>query len=213
MNASKSLLLQVPFYRQASQFTCGPASLMMAMKFFQPSIHLNRGLELDIWRESNLVESYGTSKEGLAVAAVKRGFSAYTMGVSRRHSFVDEIADKIPNVDKEVLELLYNDTKMKFRNMGLENVNRTIVLPMLKTILKRSHIPILLTSTSLFGEKEALPHWVALTGYSEDAWYVNNPLAKSPNTPVDQARLAHGLGYQGVQCAVVVRGVTKRRKS
>jgi hypothetical protein len=185
---------------------------MMAMKFFQPSINLTRGLELDIWRESNLVESYGTSKEGLAIAAAKRGFSTYTMGVSRRHSFVDEIADRIPAVDKEVLELLYKDTRMKFRAMGLRNLNRPIQLPMLRTILRRTHVPILLTSTSLFGDRDALPHWVALTGYSRSVWYVNNPLAKSPNTPTDQTRLAHSLGYQGVQCAVVIRGVTKRRR-
>jgi hypothetical protein len=72
---------------------------MMAMKFFQPSLPLSKGLELDIWRESNLVESYGTSKEGLAVAAARRGFSAYTMGISRKHSFIDEISHEIPSID------------------------------------------------------------------------------------------------------------------
>ena len=36
-----------------------------AMKFFQPNLRLTRELEFDIWREANLVESYGTSKEGL----------------------------------------------------------------------------------------------------------------------------------------------------
>ena len=44
---------------------------MMAMKFFQPALRLTKGLELDIWRESNLVESYGTSKEGLAAGCCK----------------------------------------------------------------------------------------------------------------------------------------------
>jgi len=178
---------------------------MMAMKFFQPSMHLTRGLELDIWRESNLVESYGTSKEGLAIAAARRGFSVYTMGIFRPHSFVDEIVDKIPALDKNVLELLYRDTRMKFREMKLRNRNFPIQLPMLRMILKRSQVPMLLTSTALFGDNEALPHWVALTGYSRRVWYVNNPLAKSPNTPVDEARLTRGVGYQGVQYAVVVR--------
>jgi len=52
---------------------------MMAMKFFQPSLTLTRELEFDIWREANLVETYGTSKEGLALAAARRGFDAYTI--------------------------------------------------------------------------------------------------------------------------------------
>jgi hypothetical protein len=185
---------------------------MMAMKYFRPSIHLNRELELDIWRESNLVESYGTSKEGLALAAAKRGFSLYTIGLPHRHSFVDAIADKIPAVDSEILELLYKDTRSKFRAMGLENVNRKIQLSMMKRILQKSHVPIILTSTSLFGDEETLPHWIVLTGYSEEDWYVNNPLAERDNTIVDQTELRSNLGYRGVQCAVVVRGLKRKMK-
>ena len=165
---------------------------------------------MDIWRESNLVESYGTSKEGLAVAAARRGFSAYTMGISRKHSFIDEISHEIPSIDWDVLELLYRDIRTKFRAMGLSNVNHPIKLQTLKALLTKSHIPLFLTSTSLFGGKEDLPHWVVLTGYSGDALYVNNPLAKGPNTRVEQGRLERNLGYRGIQCAVVIRGLMKR---
>ena len=212
MVKSKRLKLSVPFYGQASQFTCGPASLMMAMKYFRPSIRLNRALELDIWRESNLVESYGTSKEGLALAAAKRGFSVYTIGLTRRHSFVDTIADKIPAVNNEILELLYKDTRSKFRAMRLRNVRTRIELSMMRRILQKSHVPVILTSTLLFGDEDALPHWIVLTGYSEEDWYVNNPLADRANTRIDQTELSNNLGYQRVQCAVVVRGPRRREK-
>jgi hypothetical protein len=184
---------------------------MMAMKYFRPSIRLNRELELDIWRESNLVESYGTSKEGLALAAAKRGFSVYTIGLLRPHSFVDALADKIPAVDRRILELLYRDTRNKFRKMGLENVNSKIELGMMKRILRKSQVPIILTNTSLFGDEERLPHWIVLTGYSGRSWYVNNPLAQRPNTRVHPNKLGPNLGYRGVQCAVVVRGPMTRK--
>jgi hypothetical protein len=209
VKSKNSLHLRIPFHKQSSQFTCGPASLLMAMKFFQPALRLTKGLELDIWRESNLVESYGTSKEGLAVAAARRWFSAYTMGISRKHSFIDEISQEIPSVDRDVLELLYLDIRSKFRAMGLSNVNRPIKLQILKALLTKSHIPLFLTSTSLFGVKEDLPHWVVLTGYSGDSLYVNDPLANGPNTRVEQERLERNLGYRGIQCAVVIRGLLK----
>ena len=210
VKSKNSLHLRIPFHKQASQFTCGPASLLMAMKFFQPALRLSKGLELDIWRESNLVESYGTSKEGLAVAAARRGFSVYTMGISRKHSFIDRISHKIPSVDRDVLELLYRDIRSKFRAMGLSNVNRPIELQTLRALLTKLHIPLFLTSTSLFGGKEDLPHWVVLTGYSDNALYVNNPLSREPNTRVEQQRLERNLGYRGVQCVVVIRGLMKR---
>lgn len=201
--------LSVPFYRQASQFTCGPASLMMAMKFFRQSIRLNRELEFDIWREANLVESYGTSKEGLALAAARRGFSVFTMGKSRRYSYVDAITNKLPGIDSEILELLYKDTRRKFIAMKLTNVNRKIRLKDMRTLLHNFQIPIILTDTSLFGEEEALPHWIVLAGYSGVNWYVNNPLADSADTRVADSKLSKNLGYRGVQCAVVVRGVKR----
>jgi hypothetical protein len=49
-------MLEVPFYRQRFEFTCGAACLMMAMKYFDPSLKLTKDLEIDIWREANLVE-------------------------------------------------------------------------------------------------------------------------------------------------------------
>ena len=204
------ILLQIPFHKQASEFTCGPASLMMAMKYFQPKLKLSKGLELDIWRESNLVESYGTSKQGLAVAAARRGFSVYTMGKTRKHSFIDAISDEIPSVNKQVLELLYQDMRAKFQAMRLHNVNRHFKLHSLKAILATSQLPLFLTTTALFGGKEDLPHWVILTGYSGDVVFVNNPLGKASNTRVDQSRLERNLGYRGIQCAVVVRGWSER---
>ena len=200
-------VLAVPFHRQASQFTCGPACLMMAMKFYKPSLRTTRGLEFDIWREANLVESYGTSKEGLALAAATRGFDVYTMGRPMRHSFVDEIADKVPGVDYEMLELLYNDTRAKFKSMSLRNVSSRLELSKLRRVLTESHVPILLTSTSLFGGKEDLPHWIVLTGYGKSSWYVNNPLGKKPNTRLSHRVMEENVGYRQVRCALIVRGL------
>jgi hypothetical protein len=212
MNHSGGVLkLPIPFYRQASEFTCGPASLMMAMKFFRPSLSLNRKLEFDIWREANLIESYGTSKEGLALAGARRGFDVYTMGRTLRHSFVDAIADKIPNIDYEMLELLYKDTRAKCKSMFLRNISSRVQLSKVKRVLAKSHVPILLTSTSLFGEKDGLPHWVVITGYGEDSYYVNNPLGKLPNTRLSSRILEENLGYHQVRCAVIVRGLTRQR--
>ena len=185
---------------------------MMAMKLFEPTLRLTRALEFEIWREANLVESYGTSKEGLALAAAKRGFDVYTMGKHTPHSFVETIADRIPGIDYKMLELLYNDTKLRFKAMLLKNVGSLEDLRELKSVLQKSHIPILLTSTSLFGEKNGLPHWVVLTGYGKDSWYVNNPLGKRPNTRLSQKVLQRNLGYRQVRCAVIVADLNQEKR-
>ena len=48
--------LDIPFHHQRLDFTCGSASLMMALKYFNSSLEMSADLEIDIWRESNLVE-------------------------------------------------------------------------------------------------------------------------------------------------------------
>ena len=52
-----SIQLNIPFYRQHYDFTCGPASLMMAMKYLDKEVRLGKELELDLWREGTLVLS------------------------------------------------------------------------------------------------------------------------------------------------------------
>jgi predicted double-glycine peptidase len=72
----KSIRLHIPFYRQHYDFTCGPASLMMAMKYLGSNVHLSKDSEIDIRREGNMVEVYGTSRYGMAYSAAIRGFGA-----------------------------------------------------------------------------------------------------------------------------------------
>jgi len=40
--------LDIPFYRQHYDFTCGPASLMMAMKYLDNNVCTGKNLEIDI---------------------------------------------------------------------------------------------------------------------------------------------------------------------
>jgi predicted double-glycine peptidase len=51
----RAIHLKVPFYRQNYDFTCGPASLMMAMKYFDKQLRLTKDLEIDVWREGNMI--------------------------------------------------------------------------------------------------------------------------------------------------------------
>jgi len=73
---AEPIYLDVPFYRQTQDFTCGPACVMMAMAYFDYGVEMGKDLEIDIWREAHPGEIYGTIRYGLALAAKKRGFGA-----------------------------------------------------------------------------------------------------------------------------------------
>lgn len=71
-------LRPMPWYEQTLEFTCGPASLMMAMGSLRPELTLNRKLELRLWREATTIFMTaghgGCGPYGLAIAAARRGF-------------------------------------------------------------------------------------------------------------------------------------------
>jgi len=43
---------RIPYYNQTTDFTCGPSSLLMAMKTLDPKSDFSRAHELQLWREA-----------------------------------------------------------------------------------------------------------------------------------------------------------------
>ena len=68
-------ILDVPYFQQTRTATCGPACLMMVMKYWDPSIELSRRFEFQLWRRSFSFFLFGGIFQfGLAATAVKLGF-------------------------------------------------------------------------------------------------------------------------------------------
>jgi hypothetical protein len=114
----ETIQLNVPFYNQHFDFSCGPASLMMAMKYFDEHLPLTKDLEIDIWREANMLEIYGTSRFGLAYAAAIRGFRAIVTSKSDTIDFVDTICKSISDLNQQMLKLHFNERKDRCKKNG-----------------------------------------------------------------------------------------------
>ncbi|MFQ5837516.1 MAG: peptidase C39 family protein [Thermoplasmata archaeon] len=198
-------VLTIPFYQQTLDFTCGPACLIMAMQYFDPRVEATRELEIDIWREANLVECYGTSRFGLALSGWRRGFEVFTWGVEAGLSFVDGLRDRLPNLDRGVLTALYADLKERCESAGIRDRKARPGLRQVRRWVEEGSVPLLLTDSTIFGE-ESLPHWVVVAGFDGSQVLINNPLSKWGPTALTVERLEEGLGFKGTRCAVVVAG-------
>ncbi len=82
--------VDVPYYPQHTDFTCGPASLMMGMAALSPQQALTMSEELGIWRESTTIYMMaghgGCSPVGLAAAAITARFPGGHLLVIHRHT-------------------------------------------------------------------------------------------------------------------------------
>jgi predicted double-glycine peptidase len=85
----------VPYYAQTLEFTCGPACLMMAMKYHDPGLTLDRSLELTLWKEATLIFMTsglgGCGPFGLAVAAQRRGLATRVILADRQIPLLNSI--------------------------------------------------------------------------------------------------------------------------
>jgi len=198
-----SIHLDIPFYRQHYDFTCGPASLMMAMKYFDNGLHLGKDLEIDLWREGTLVAVWGTSRYGLAFSAAVRGFSVRVTSNTGGIDFVDRFVPPLNDPDMQMLKDHFYERRTRCRKLGIRERKVTITdKTICKSLLYR--VPLIVTNSSFYS-KEDLPHWVAVTGIDDQFVYFNNPLDANPGKrKIELSALQKFIGYHGDQSMVEV---------
>lgn len=199
-----SIYLEIPFYRQHYDFTCGPASLMMAIKYLEGDLRFGKDLEIDIWREGNLVAVPGTSRFGLAYSAAVRGFSARVTSNTGGLDFVDTFDPPLNEPEMEMLRDQFYERRTRCRKLGVQERKETITAEILRKSLFSNHVPLIVTNSLFFGEED-LPHWVAVTGIDDKFVYFNNPSdAQFRKRKMGLAALQEFVGYHGAQSMVEV---------
>jgi SAM-dependent methyltransferase len=198
------ILLKVPFYRQRFDFTCGAASLMMAMKYFDPSLKLTKNLEIDIWRETNLVEDRSTCGRGLAYSAAKRGFEARIVASVDDIPFKEKILKISPGADLRVLEFFFRDMQKRALALDVKEERRKVTIKEISSALERGEVPIVLINAILL-HREDVPHWVVVRGYNRREIFIHDPLWKAPQRGgVAVQRFNEMIGYGAGQVMIAL---------
>ena len=172
-------LVRVPYFQQSLDFTCGPAAVMMAMHALDPSLSLDRKLELRIWRESTTVFMTsghgGCGPYGLAISAYRRGFDVEVYVNDDSALFVDSVRSE---EKKEVIRLVQEDFIEEIENSPIKVSYRMMGVAELQRKFEQGCMPIVLISSYRI-YKEKFPHWVVVTGFDERFIYVHDPLVDS----------------------------------
>lgn len=181
----------VPYYEQTTDFTCGPAALLMAMRALAPAVTFDRRHELRLWRESTTIFMTsghgGTSPFGLALAAWRRGFEVDLHVNDDRPPFLDSVRSE---EKKEVMRIVHEDLVEEAAATGIEIHYRPITPAELTARLATGAIAVVLVSSyRVYHEK--FPHWVVVTGADEKFFYVNDPLVEyeKHQTPTDRINM------------------------
>lgn len=164
---------KVPYYAQTTDFTCGPACLLMAMAALHPGRELARREEVQIWREATTVFMTsghgGCSPQGLALAAWRRGFRVRLQLSAEGPLFLDGVRQENK---KEVMRLVHDAFCAELDQSDVEQIHGGQLD--LRHVLAIGGLPLVLISNYRLTRAKA-PHWVLVTGCDEDFVYLHDP--------------------------------------
>ncbi len=164
-----------PWYQQTTDFTCGPASLLMAMASLDKSVKPSQLLELDIWREATTIFMTsglgGCHPLGLALAAQARGFVSEVYLNQKTPLFLEGVRSEHK---KSVIKVVDEQFHVRARRQGVRIHRREIGQKQLEQRFNQGMAVLMLISTYRMDGKKS-PHWVAITGFDEQCIYVHDP--------------------------------------
>ena len=161
------VVFDVPYFQQTRTATCGPACLMMVMKYWDPSFEFSRRVEFNLWMKSFSMFLFGgTYQFGLAKAAINTGFNAE---ISQKSAFSQNYS-RLPRFF-DFIEYLVS---YEARRTHVPVTCGTEIMSTIYESLRRGIPPIVFVKlTPLVGEN--VFHWVVVTGIDNQVVYVNDP--------------------------------------
>jgi predicted double-glycine peptidase len=167
---------RIPYYSQTTDFTCGPSSLLMAMKALDPKADFSRTHELLLWREANTIfmgsdGHGGCGATGLALAAHRRGFKA-EVWVNHKGTL---LGSRPKTKDRaKVMSLLQQADVAEMKRLKIPYRIGALSIDQLQAEIAGGAIPIALVSMDYI-HKDPTAHWVVVTGVDDDTVTVNDP--------------------------------------
>lgn len=173
--ASKPKRQRLPYYNQSTDFTCGAASLLMAMKGLDPATPFDRIHELQVWREANTVYMgkghAGSSPYGIALAAWRRGFVP-EIWLSHKGAILLDYQSR--DDWRKAGKLVQEADAAEVAELGLPITVRKWSVADLAAARAEGAVPIVLVTTRHF-HGDNTPHWLVFADSDDKNVYLNDP--------------------------------------
>ena len=169
---------RVPYYQQSSEFSCGPACVLMVMKHFEPRLKLGRSLEFETWRQCNMIGIKGADAYGLSVPLIDAGYEVRLL--TQRRRVIDPAHWKrrlLRLFSAEDIELSLFGMKQNQKRALRRHLQVTFKRPIVDDIVRRvreGFVPIALVHMGVVHSLN-IPHWVVVTDADKTSVVFNDP--------------------------------------
>ncbi len=205
----------VPYYAQTSDFTCGPAAVMMALAATGKTEPFSRRLEFRLWREATSIYLIsapgGCDPLGVTLAVARRGRKV-ALHVNQPGPYFTEGMRN--DAKREIMAEVQADYQAQIEAAGIPVIETALGIDDLIAALDRGAVAIVLISTYRM-YRERVPHWIVV--YDHDQHYIfahdpfvdpdehEVPLGKAGLAiPMDEFESIAAYGRSRLRAAIVV---------
>jgi ribosomal protein S18 acetylase RimI-like enzyme len=166
-----------PYFHQTTEFTCGPACVMMALGWADPSLRPTAALELKLWREATTIFMSsgpgGCEPYGLAVALRRHGLYP-ELHLSRPGPY---FLDTVGTEDKRrVMRLTQDEFRREARELAIPVHGTALAESALVAAFDGGAVAIVLAA-GYHMVRRSVPHWVFAFGHDGQYVLVHDPAA------------------------------------
>jgi ribosomal protein S18 acetylase RimI-like enzyme len=182
----------VPYYAQTTDFTCGPAAMMIAMAAAGLDVAFSRRLEFELWREANgiylVTAPGGCDPFGIAVALARRGLSV-SAHLSRTGPYFTSGQRKAAS--REIMQAVQTVFREEAAELNVPVQYAPLSRDDLLAALDRGAVAITLISTYRM-YRTRVPHWIVVYDHDADYIFAHDPFVDVDEfeAPMDKAALA-----------------------
>ena len=171
--------LKIPYYLQHSEFTCGPACVLMIFKLFNPHLKLNRTIEFEVWRQCNMIGVKCADPFGICVPLLDAGYEVHLLTQRRRMIDLDVWRGRLREQsftpeDANLSVFGIGENKKRALSRGLTVERGRLTVERMARSFRGGFIPIALVHMGVIHQLN-FPHWVVVTDAGDDNVDFNDP--------------------------------------
>jgi len=173
------MMFKIPYYAQSAEFTCGPACVLMILKYFNPRLKLNRTLEFEVWRQCNMIGARGADPFGMSVPLLDAGYDVHLATQRRRMIDTDLWISRLQKngftPEEESLAVFgVAENRKRALSRGLTVEHSRVTVERVARSCREGFIPLALVHMGVVHQLD-IPHWVVVADAGEERVVFNDP--------------------------------------
>lgn len=156
------------YWRQTTRFTCGPVSLLVARSLLQGGRPFTRTEEVTLWRDAT--SGQGTDPVGLALASAKEGLEVELVMTDLDADLRDRSR---PASVREVRRFFQEGFRSDAIDAGVTLTEKDFTIGDVRDAVLEGNVVLLLIDVLLQRGHHG-PHWVAVYGYHDGVFLVED---------------------------------------